>query len=121
MTALDPKFSMTKAMVHIPDAMTDDMMIAFLLALSHWWGGELPRVACGSMATGMCCPWAGMMVGQAGCRPPMPMLVVETVMIQPHRISATMEMRRAMGSRCRIIPPHLMRAVHVPALWTDDL
>lgn len=39
MTALDPKLSMTKAMVHIPDAMTDDMMIAFLLALSHWWGG----------------------------------------------------------------------------------
>ncbi|EFG84440.1 hypothetical protein GHA01_11720 [Novacetimonas hansenii] len=107
-------------MVHIPDAMTDDMMIAFLLALSHWWG-ELSRIACGSMATGMCCPWADMIVGQAGCLPRMPMLAVETVVIQPHRISATMEMRRAMGSRCRIIPPHLMRAAHVPALWTDDL
>ncbi|WP_281649598.1 hypothetical protein [Novacetimonas hansenii] len=109
-------------MVHIPDAMTD--VIAFLLALSHWWGRSdrnCPGVACGSMATGMCYPWAGMMVGQAGCRPPMPILAVETVMIQPHRTSATMEMRRAMGSRYRIIPSHLMRAAHVPALWTDDL
>lgn len=51
----------------------------------------------------------------------MPMLAVETVVIQPHRTSARMEMRRAMGSRCRIIRPHLMQAVHVPALWTDDL
>lgn len=62
---------MTKAMVHIPDAMTDDMMIAFLLALSHWWG-ELPRIACGSMATGMCYPWAGMMGGRPDAFPRCP-------------------------------------------------
>ncbi|MBL7238187.1 MAG: hypothetical protein JJK57_16755 [Komagataeibacter hansenii] len=59
-------------MVHIPDAMTDDMMIAFLLALSHWWGGELPRIACGSMATGMCYPWAGMMGGRPDAVPRCP-------------------------------------------------
>lgn len=111
---------MTKVVVHIPDAMTDDMMIAFLLALSHWWGGTAPRRVW-QHGDGNVLSMGRYDGGQAGCRPPMPMLAVETVMIQPHRSSATMEMRRAMGSRCRIIPPHLMRAAHVPALWTDDL